>query len=180
MIGRGPEGDSEEVAIEERVLVVATGRPDAVHARGGRDGRVKGSAREVADRRDIEPVELACWIGRQVNVQPDDFDLEFGKPEPAPARRSNYRRCCHAAGHQSPACGKQSGAGSNFPGRPGNVGILQIIGEDFRYSPPSASHVEIVIHTGELARAQGGIPLVRQAVDAIKVAVIPKWAARHR
>ena len=89
LIGRGPEGDTKEVAVEERVLVVAAGRAHAVGAAGV---RVKGTAREVADRRDIEPVELACWQDRQGNAQPGDFDLEFGKPEPAPARRSNYRR----------------------------------------------------------------------------------------
>ena len=166
-----------EVAIEERVLVVATRRAHAVRAAGG---RVKGTPREIADRRDIEPVELACWQNRQGNVQTGDFDLEFGKPKRAPTGRRNHRRCCHAARHQRAACVKQGGAASNFPRRTGHVGILQIIGEGFRYSPPAAGHVEIVIHTGELAGAQGGVPLVRQAVDAIKVAVIPKWARNRR
>ena len=83
MIGGGPEGDAKEVAIEERVLVVATGRADAVGANAVSDGRIKGTAREVANRRDIEPVELACWQDRQENVQPGDLNLEFAKPDSA-------------------------------------------------------------------------------------------------
>ena len=104
MIGRGPEGDGEEVAIEERVLVVTTRRPYAVDAYAVGDRRHKGSAREVADWRHVEPVGFARWWKRQEDVQPGDFDLEFGESEPAPARRSNYRRGCHPAGHQRPAC----------------------------------------------------------------------------
>ena len=47
---------AKEGAIEERVVVVATGRAHAVGAAGG---RIKRTARAVADRRDIEPVVLA-------------------------------------------------------------------------------------------------------------------------
>ena len=48
--------NAKEGAIPERVLVVATGRAHAVGAAGG---RIKRTARAVADRRDIEPVVLA-------------------------------------------------------------------------------------------------------------------------
>ena len=174
MIGRGAEVDSKEVAIEERVLVVATGRPHAVGAGGG---RVKGTAREVANRRDIEPVELACWQARQENIQPGDFNFEFAQINSA-NNLSNYRRCRGAAGDQRAACVKQGSAASNFPRRTGNGDVKEkIMGEDFGYIPP-LGHVEIVIYTGELAGAERGVPLVSQAVDAIIVAVIPKRARR--
>src|SRR5207247_2940984 len=53
LIGGGRKVSAKEVAIEERVLVVATWR---AHAVGPAGGHVKGTAREVADRRYIEPV----------------------------------------------------------------------------------------------------------------------------
>ena len=70
LIGGGRKVSNKEVAIEESVLVVATWRAHAVGAAGG---RVKGTAREVADRRDIEPVVAF----RQTNVQSDNFDHVF-------------------------------------------------------------------------------------------------------
>ena len=175
LIGRVLEGGAKEVTVEERVRVVATGR---AHTGGTAGGRVKGKAREVPDRGDIEPVELACRQGRQENVHPRDLDLEFGIPEPAPAGRGNYRRCCHAAGHQGAACVKQGGAISNFPRRADYDGILQIVGEDGGYIPPAAGHIKIVIHTGELAGAERGVLLISQAVDEISVAVIPNSVRR--
>src|SRR5205814_9307888 len=83
LIGGGRKVSAKEVAIEERVLVVATWR---AHAVGPAGGRVKRTAREIADRRDIEPVGAL----RQTNIQPDNLDHVFGKTEPAPACRSNY------------------------------------------------------------------------------------------
>src|ERR1700676_3382074 len=56
LIGSGREVTAEEGAIEERVLVVATGRAYAVDAAGG---RIKRTTLAIADRRDIEPVVLA-------------------------------------------------------------------------------------------------------------------------
>ena len=167
--------DAKEVAIEERDPVVAT-RP--AYAVGTAGGPRKRTAREVANRRDIEPVELACRQDGQENVQPGHFDLEFDIPEPATAGRGNDRRCCGAAGDQRAACVKQGGAASNFPGRPGNDSIIQIIGEDGGYIPPAAGHDEIVIHTGELARAEGGVLLVRDVGDGTKVAVISNGVRR--
>src|SRR5206468_3684765 len=103
---------------------------------------------------------------------------EFLKTEPAPASISNYRRHCHAAGNQRAAVAFGD-ALPNFPGRAGNLGIRQIVGEDGCHSPPAAAgHVEIVINTGVLADAQEGVLLVSERVDAIKVPVIPKCAAR--
>src|SRR5437867_9898956 len=92
LIGGGRKVSPKEVAIEERVHVVETWR---AHAGGPAGGRVRRTAREGADRRDIEPVR--AW--RQTNVQSDNLDHVFGKTEPAPASRSNYRRHCHAAGN---------------------------------------------------------------------------------
>src|SRR5204863_253042 len=81
LIGGGRKVSAKEVAIEERVLVVATWR---AHAVGTAGGRVKRTAREVADHRHIEPV--GAW--RQTNVQSGNFDHIFGKTEPAPPSRS--------------------------------------------------------------------------------------------
>src|SRR5206468_10359798 len=67
LIGGGRKVSPKEVAIEERVLVVATWR---AHAVGTAGGRVKRTATEVADRRDIEPVD--AW--RQTNVQSNNLD----------------------------------------------------------------------------------------------------------
>ena len=125
-IGGGREDSPKEGAIKERVLVVATRR---AHAVGPTGARIKRTARAVADRRDIEPVKLACWQGRQVNVQSGNLDHVFGKTEPAPASRSNYRRCCHAAGDQRAAV-PFGDAGANFPGRASYGGVRQIVGED--------------------------------------------------
>ena len=122
LLGGGLPGSAKEVAVEERVHVVATWRP---HAVGPAGGRVKRTATEVADRRHIE--EVGPW--RQTNVQPRNLDHEFGKPEPAPPCRSNYRRHGHAAGNQRPAVAFGDPL-PNFPGRAGNVGIRQIVGED--------------------------------------------------
>src|SRR4029077_9863537 len=66
LIGSRREVNAKVGAIEERVLVVATGRAHAVRAAGR---RIKRTARAVADRRDIEPVVLACWQSRQDKVQ---------------------------------------------------------------------------------------------------------------
>ena len=121
LIGGGRKVSAKEVAIEERVLVVATWR---AHAVGPAGGRVKRTAREAADRRDIEPVR--AW--RQTNVQPGNLDPVFTKTKMAP-KKSNYRRHCHAAGNQRAAVAFGD-ALPNFPGRAGNVGIRQIVGED--------------------------------------------------
>ena len=170
LIGGGRKVSAKEVAIEERVLVVATWR---AHAVGPAGGRVKRTAREVADRRDIEPVVAF----RQTNVQSDNLDHVFTKTKIAP-KKSNYRRHCHAPGNQRAAVAFGH-ALPNFPGRAGNVGILQIVGKDRCHIPSGAAgHVEIVINTGELAFAQRGVALVSKPVDAIKVPVIPKWAGR--
>ena len=122
LLGGGLPGSAKEVAVEERVQVVATWRP---HAVGPLVVESNERPTEVADRRHIE--EVGPW--RQTNVQPRNLDHEFGKPEPAPPCRSNYRRHCHAAGNHRPAVAFGD-ALPNFPGRPGNVGIRQIVGED--------------------------------------------------
>ena len=166
LIGGGRKVCAKEVAIEERVLIVATWRPHAVGTAGG---RVKRTAREVTDRRDIEPV-VAFY---QTNVQPGNLDPVFTKTKMAP-KKSNYRRHCHAAGYQRAAVAFGD-ALPNFPGRAGNDGILQIVREDRCQSPSAAGHVEIVINTGVLAAAQRGVLLVSEPVDAVKVPVIPKW-----
>ena len=110
------------VGIPPRVHVVATWRAYAVGPAGG---PVKRTARAVADRRHIEPV--GAW--RQTNVQSNNLDHVFGKTEPAPASRSNYRRHCHAAGNQRAAVAFGD-ALPNFPERAGNGGTRQIVGED--------------------------------------------------
>ena len=147
--GSGLPLDVKEVAVQEGIPVVATGRAYAVGAHGF---LVKGATREVADRRNIAAVD-----------------------------NSNYRCYCRAAGDQRAACVNQCGAASNFPGRASNdeAEIHQIAGEDFGHIPPATGHVEIVIHTGELAGAELGVPLVREAVEQISVAIIPKWARRR-
>ena len=117
--GGGRKVCAKEVAIEERVLIVATWRPHAVGTAGG---RVKRAAPEVADRRHIEPVR--AW--RQTNVQSGNLDHEFGNTEPAPACRSNYRRHCHAAGNQRAAVAFGD-ALPNFPGCAGNGRKRQIV-----------------------------------------------------
>ena len=170
LIGGGRKVSPKEVAIEERVQVVATWR---AHAVGTARVRIKRTATEVADRRHIQPV--GAW--RQINVQSGNLDHEFLKTEPAPASISNYRRHCHAAGNQRAAVAFGD-ALPNFPGRAGNGGTRQIVGEDGCQSPSAAGHVEIVINTGEFAFAQRGVVLVSETVDAIKVPVIPKWAGR--
>src|SRR5207248_7572990 len=143
------------------------------HAVGSAGGRVKRTAREVADRRHIEPV--GAW--RQIHVQPGNLHHEFGKPEPAPSSRSNYRRHCHAARYQRAAVSFRH-ALTDFPEGAGYGGIRQIVREDRCDIPSGAGHDEIVINTGELAAAQRGVVLVSQPVDAVKVAVIPKEIAR--
>ena len=69
-----------------------------------------------------------------MNVQSGNLDHEFGKTEPAPPSRSNYRRYCRAAGYQRAAVAFGD-ALPNFPGRSGNVGIRQIVGEDRSHIP---------------------------------------------
>ena len=172
LIGGRRKVCAKEVAIEERVLIVTTRRPNAVGTAGG---RVKRTARQIADRRHIE--EVGPW--RQIHVQPINRDHEFGKPKPAPACRSYYRRHCHAAGYQRPTVAFGD-ALPNFPRRPGNVGIRQVVRKDGCYGPSAAGHVEIVINTAELPTAQRRIVLVREPVDAVKVSVIPKWTGRTR
>lgn len=170
-IGGVYKGDPIEVAIKERVRVVATRRAHTVGAAGG---RVIGTSCKVANRRDIKPVELACWQGRQKNVQPGDFDLEFRDLSAAAASGGNDRRCCGAAGDQGAPGGEQGRAPSNFPSRARNGGPHQIVREDFGHIPPIAGDVEIVIYTSELPGADGGVPLIRDTVHAIKVAIVPK------
>ena len=114
MFGGGLEVSAKEVAIEERVHVVATWR---AHAVGPAGGRVKRTAREVANRGHIEPVVAF----RQTNVQPGNLDPVFTKTKMAP-KKSNYRRHCHAAANQRAAVAFGH-ALPNFPGRAGNVGI---------------------------------------------------------
>jgi hypothetical protein len=170
LFGGGLEVSAKEVAIEERVLIVATWR---AHAVGTAGGRVKRTAREVTDRRDIEPV-VAFY---QTNVQPGNLDPVFTKTKTAP-KKSNYRGHCHAAGNQRAAVAFGH-ALPNFPCRAGNVGILQVVGEDGCHIPfGAAGHVEIIVNTVELAVAQGGVLLVSEPVDAIEIPVIPKWAGR--
>ena len=152
-------------AIDERVVVVPTGQ---AHAVGTARVRIKRTAPAVANRRHIEPV--GAW--RQINAQSRNLDHEFDKTEPAPACRSNYRRCCHAAGDHRPAV-PFGDATANFPGRARNVGILQIVREDRCHMPSGAGHDEIVIDTGLLDKR---VLLVSETVDVIKVTVIPKWA----
>src|SRR5437867_13347231 len=77
LIGGRRKVSAKEVAIEERVHVVATWRAHAVDTASG---RVIRTATEVADRRDIEPV--GAW--RQTNVQSDNLDHVFTKIQPAP------------------------------------------------------------------------------------------------
>src|SRR5206468_8687848 len=70
LIGGGRKVCAKEVAIEERVLVVATWRP---HAVGSAGGRVKRTARAVANRCHIEPVVAF----RQTNIQRLNLDHVF-------------------------------------------------------------------------------------------------------
>ena len=114
LIGGGRKVSAKEVAIEERVLVVATWRSHAVDTASG---RVKETATEVADRRDIEPVRP--W--RQTNVQSDNLDHVFTITSTAP-NNSNYGRHGHAADNQR-ATVAFGHALPNFPGRAGNVDI---------------------------------------------------------
>ena len=96
LFGGGLEVSAKEVASEERVLIVATWRPHAVGTAGG---RVKRTAREVANRCDIEPVVAF----RQTNVQPNNLDHVPTKFKTIAPNKSNYRRHCHAAGNQRAA-----------------------------------------------------------------------------
>ena len=110
-----------------------------------------------------------------MNAQSGNLNHEFGKTEPAPPGRSNYRRYCRAAGYQRATVAFGDPL-PNFPSRAGHVGVLQIVGEDRCHIPSAAGHDEIVINTGELAAAQRGVVLVSEPVDSVKVPVIPKWA----
>src|SRR5437762_13909627 len=92
LIAGGRKVSAKEVAIEERVLIVATWR---AHAVGTARVRVKRAAAAVADNRSEER-----RVGRRrSNVKPGNLDNEFLKTEPAPASISNYRRHCHSAGN---------------------------------------------------------------------------------
>src|ERR1043166_541304 len=151
--------------MDERVVVVPTGQPNAV---GTARVRIKRSATAVAYRRHIEPV--SPW--RQIYAQSRYLNHEFGKAEPAPPSRSYYRRCCHAAGHQRAAV-PFAHSTANFPRRTRNGGVLQIVRKDRCNMPSGTGHDEIVIDTG--LRDQR-VLLVSQTVDVIKVTVLPKWA----
>src|SRR5205085_1484037 len=154
---RSRKVSAKEVAVEERVHVVATWRAYAVGPAGG---RVKRTTGEIADRRHIEPV--SAW--RQTHVQSGNLHHVFDKPEPAPASRSNYRRHCHAAGNQRAAV-PFGHALTDFPEGAGNIGIRQIVREDGCHTPSGTGDDEIVINTGELAAAQRGVVLVSKAVN---------------
>src|SRR5207249_10048601 len=113
---------ANEVAIEDRGLVVASLRGLALPPTAA---LFPYTTLFRSDRRDIEPVD--AW--RQTNVQSNNLDHEFGKPEPAPASRSNYRRHCHATSEERtselhsrsvPVCRLLAD----------KDGILQIVGED--------------------------------------------------
>ena len=161
------ENETKVGAVDERVVVVATGQ---AHAVGTARVRIKRTATAVANRRHIEPV--GAW--RQINAQSRNLDHEFGKAEPAPPSRCHYRRCGRAAGHhRAPVPFGHSAA--NFPRRTRNVGIRQIVREDRCYMPSGSGHDEVVIDTG---LAHKRVHLVSQTVNAIKVPVIPKWTGR--
>jgi hypothetical protein len=67
---------------------------------------------------------------------------------------------------------------ADFPASGGKAGRnrnTQIIGVDGGYIPSGGGHDEIVISTG----GKPGVFPVSEAVDVIKVAVIPKWAGRR-
>src|ERR1700675_1590757 len=116
-IGGRSEVSAKVGAIEKCVLVVTTGCAYTVGAAGG---RIKRSARAVADRRDVEPV--VAW--NQSDIQPGDVDSVFAKPKAA-GYLSNARRVCGAAGNQS--AGVPFGDASvDFPVRCGDDGILQV------------------------------------------------------
>src|ERR1700730_14015009 len=99
-IASGREVIPKVGAIEERILVVATG---AAHAVGSAGCRIKRTARAVADRRDIEPVVLAGGQHWQKNVQTRNLDLECTTIYATLIRLSNYRRVRGAAGDQGAA-----------------------------------------------------------------------------
>src|SRR5439155_7142627 len=103
------------------------------------------------------------------NTQPGDLDHEFVLSVEG---KSNYRRVRGAAGDQRAAV-PLGDASADFPIR-GDNGLEsgQIIGEDGRQMPPLGSgHVEIVVNS---CLGDNGISFVREPVDVIIVAVIPK------
>src|SRR5206468_9212684 len=118
--GGGRKVSAKEVAIEERVLVVATWR---AHAVGPAGGLVIPTARAIAVPRDIEPV--VAW--RQTNVQSNNLDHVFGKTEPAPAEMG--RASCRGSGSSSRGAASFSGnALRRFRDRAVNGGTPHVVG----------------------------------------------------
>ncbi len=104
--------------------------------------------------------------------QPGNLDLVFSETKRGATRRRHH--WCH--GHTTVnkyATVARGNSLPDFPGGAGHVRILKVIGKHRGHIPSArVCHQETIVNMVDFTNR--GVLLVRQAVDTVKVAIVPK------